>query len=253
MKAVVQAFWLPKHGNSPEEYEDAYCPKNWDSYDREVQYVRLAVADGATEASFSGPWALQLARAYCNGKMLPEKISDHLAELQHKWKTRVHTKALPWYAEEKLESGAFAAIAGIDIRHEGQLWKAFAIGDCCIFHTRADAILASFQMDSAEQFDNRPLLLSSAAHGNERVLESVKSAVGTWETGDTFYLMSDAMAAWFLRHASLPTADTVQYIKHLRTQSEFADFVALQRSDRREDGTPMMRNDDVTLLSCTVT
>jgi hypothetical protein len=251
MRAVVQAFWLPKDGNALEEYEDAYWPL--EAPPRELNLLRLAVADGATETSFSGAWADLLARAYCRGKLLPASLSDGLPRLAQAWTRHVGKKPLPWYAEQKREQGAFAAVVGLELQQGGRAWNGFAVGDCCLFQTRGESILTRFPLETAEQFDNRPLLLSSTTRSNKAALESVKTVKGTWQAGDTFYLMSDALSAWFLRHASLPDTNPVQYVKSLTTQAEFADFITLQRRDRMADGKPMMRNDDVTLLGCTVT
>ena len=48
--------WLPKDGNGPEEYEDAFRSL--------PEQGRFAVADGATETSFSGIWAAALVAAF---------------------------------------------------------------------------------------------------------------------------------------------------------------------------------------------
>jgi hypothetical protein len=45
----VQAFWLPKAGNTTKEYEDAF--------DYSIAERRFAVADGATDSAFAGHWA----------------------------------------------------------------------------------------------------------------------------------------------------------------------------------------------------
>jgi len=251
MRVDVQAYWLPKAGNALEEYEDAFWQSRIPTGD--ADFLRLAVADGATETSFSRSWALLLAKAYCRGRLAADNLQSGLPKLQRIWKRHVGKKPLPWYAEQKLESGAFAAIAGIKIGSQVKEWSAFAVGDCCVFHTREEVILTSFPMDHAEQFNNRPLLLSSVASNNLGVVESVKCISGTWVSGDTFYLMSDALAAWFLRYASLPGGDAAYCLRTLTNQRSFADFVELQRNDVFKDGEPMMRNDDVTLLACTIT
>jgi len=249
MKVILEAFFLPKAGNSLEEYEDAYCPPGAPSDD--VASLRIAVADGATETSFSGLWANLLARGYCERTINPDALEVGLRGCQADWKQSVQDKPLPWYAEQKIADGAFAAIVGLELFHENRNWIAFAVGDCCVFQTREDSILASFPLDAAEQFDNRPLLVSSVAGNNRSVFGAIKTTSGVWESGDTFYLMSDALAAWFLKGVE-KTADPIGWLKAISTQELFADFVSRQRADV-VDGQPLMRNDDVTLLACTVT
>jgi hypothetical protein len=254
MKVSIEAFLLPKAGNSPEEYEDAYFPTRAPSDD--VDSLRLAVADGATETSFSAAWANLLVRGFCRHTINPDTLKADLASRQAVWKRHVQRKPLPWYAEQKIADGAFAAIVGLELHRKNRRWDAFAIGDCCVFHTRGETILTPFPMEDAEQFDNRPALISSVAENNNGVLDLVKTAKGAWESGDTFYLMSDAIAAWFLRYAALKDTNAVGYLKTIATQRDFADVVSLQRSDPVPDGHPgqhMMRNDDVTLLACVVT
>jgi hypothetical protein len=60
--AYAQAFWLPKAGNSDSEYEDAFFPRRLKR--RNGRRLRFAVADGATETSFSGVWARLLVSSF---------------------------------------------------------------------------------------------------------------------------------------------------------------------------------------------
>jgi hypothetical protein len=73
MHVVTEAFWLPKAGNTLEEYEDAFWPRK--SMDRSLSMFRCAVADGATETSFSRVWAQTLVRAYCRGHLYHSKMT----------------------------------------------------------------------------------------------------------------------------------------------------------------------------------
>lgn len=249
MKAVVQPYWLPKVGNERDEYEDACWPSK--SLDHEGELLRLAVADGATESSFSGLWARQLARTYCRqgGRGLQEK----LPRLEQVWKRHVGAKALSWYAQQKLESGAFSAIVGVELLAKDRCWTGFAVGDCCAFQTRGMEIIASFPLDKPELFDSRPWLLSSLVRNNDCVTEHIQTRHGTWVPHDTFYLMSDAIAVCFLRLASVSESDAVSHFKAITDQNSFDRFVETKRKEEFKDGSPMMKNDDVTLLICTVT
>src|SRR4051812_45209913 len=116
MHASIRAFWLPKVGNSPSEYEDAFWPRK--PFDANSTHIRLAVGDGATEASFSKLWARQLVRAYGNGVLTPDSISGGLAGLQTLWGRLVGREPLPWYAEEKLRDGAFSSLVGLTIEDD---------------------------------------------------------------------------------------------------------------------------------------
>ena len=54
MPVGSRTFWLPRRGNSPDEYEDAFAVDDASG--------RYAVADGATEGCFTGLWARLLGR-----------------------------------------------------------------------------------------------------------------------------------------------------------------------------------------------
>ena len=54
MDAFVQVFSVPKFGNTEDEYEDAVAFSLPDQ--------RFAIADGATESSFSDRWAQSLVK-----------------------------------------------------------------------------------------------------------------------------------------------------------------------------------------------
>ncbi len=45
---------------------------------------------------------------------------------------------LPWYAEQKAETGAFATFLGLTINREESIYNVVAIGDCTLFQIRND-------------------------------------------------------------------------------------------------------------------
>lgn len=262
----MRCFGLPKAGNAPEEYEDAYgaysdatlrCNRAgaW-QIPVSTHPTRLAAADGATETSFSGIWAKILVRQYCNGRLDEHTTrSDSLARCRQIWQRSVSRKPLPWYAEQKLEMGAYAALVGLSLAADnGSLtgwWRACALGDSCLFQFRRGQLIASFPMERWEDFSSRPILLSSVApsHGAEPVFQDRK---GNWEVGDDFYLATDAISMWLLRSWHLRDADPYYELQSIATCDDLQQFVSLQRRDFLGDGAPRMRNDDVTIVRCTV-
>src|ERR1700754_4491954 len=108
MHVLAQVFSLPKAGNSLAEYEDAYWPEK--QIDQGADVFSFAVADGATETSFPGLWARMLVRAFCRGQFSGSRLETSLRSLQKKWLDEVSQKPLPWYAEEKMRSGAFSSL-----------------------------------------------------------------------------------------------------------------------------------------------
>jgi hypothetical protein len=224
---TTHTFWLQKSGLSPDEYEDASAVMMGESG------LACAVADGATETSFSSVWARLLAEGYVRGAL---RTLDDVAALSPAWRSEIDAltrdKPLPWYAEEKLSYGSFAALVGLHLRRDGG-WTALASGDCCVFHLRGGALTAAFPLDSADAFNNRPLLLSTLPERNTAELRAIS---GRWQKDDVFFLASDALAQFLLRHPLV-----LDKFRTLRARS-FAPLIERLRADKR------CRNDDMTFV-----
>lgn len=273
MIVTARAFWAPKAGNRPEEYEDAFWPSQTtkrtgkpargktaghghgkaaaraegqtpgSGADGGVsQIMRFAVADGATETSFAGLWARQLVAAFGRGCF---DGNDWLADLrreQSAWYAEVLQKPLPWYAEEKVHAGAYAALLGLELAANGS-WRSLAVGDCCLFHWREEGLVTAFPAQEASFFTSRPYLLSSSAAHNGGLEEQVLRSEGQWLPGDRFALLSDALAQWALRELEAGS-------------TPWPALAQLQAGDRRHftrwveglRSSAALRNDDVTAL-----
>lgn len=252
MQASVKAFWVPKAGNTAEEYEDASAHSDH----------RFAIADGATESSFSERWAQELVKQFVaqppdhirNNKIPLEQWLD---PLQKQWHAGIPWDRLPWYAEEKARNGAFTAFVGVEItpapsrfrlldlfrRRKGTRWHALAVGDSCFFQVRNDALLKPFPFDKSEQFNSRPLLISSNPSRNKTIWNQIKQAEGPCEAGDLFLLMTDALALWFLKENEAGNKPWKPLLE-INSDKAFAKFVETIRK------SSALRNDDTTLLVC---
>lgn len=256
MQLFAQAFWVGKAGNSDTEYEDAFWPRK--PPDGEARRFPFAVADGATETSYSGIWAKQLVRAFCKGQLESPAIGSCLPGVQQRWcgivRRLVRGRPLPWYAQEKMRVGAFAAVIGVTLYDEVSLeyrpgdWQAVALGDCCLVQMRGEEVLVRFPLDNSASFNNRPHLLSSNPAQNNRVLDRLRTIRGTWHADDAFYLMTDALACWFMREVEEGRTPW-SIFRNLDTSDEIKPFREWV-GDLRMDG--MIRNDDVTLLRMNV-
>ena len=256
MPIKIEPFWLPKHGLTPDEYEDAFWPPG-------VLVVsdfpvRVAVADGATETTFSGLWARLLVEAYNDAKSDPSLL-ETLAPLQARWLKEATAKPLPWYAEAKLEQGAFAALVGITLsatqgNTRGE-WAAYAVGDSCVFQLRGNDLIARFPLSEFTAFDNRPLLVSSVQANNRKLEAAEQRASGDWQVGDVFYLMTDAFACWFLRTWDALSQDGtrqefVDQLHAISDQESFEAFVMEQGNQGQSKDDSFLRNDDQTFVRC---
>ncbi|MBY0524685.1 MAG: protein phosphatase 2C domain-containing protein [Gemmataceae bacterium] len=235
------AFALPKRGHTLDEYEDAHAGN--------PATGRFAVADGATESSFAGKWAKLLVEGYVRIEE-GRTATNWLKPLRQRWAEDVASVPLAWYGEEKRDDGAFATFVGLalkqpDAERVGR-WKALAIGDSCLFHVRKDRLLTAFPLTSADAFTQQPSLLDSRPRLKDAVVPVGCFERGKWQADDRFFLMTDALAQWFLRRHAQGLAPWQSLARRL---AEPKADVALgtyceELRDRKE-----LRNDDVTLVA----
>lgn len=244
MSLSVRVRWLPKAGNRPDEYEDACWPARSLTIDEPI--LRCAVADGATESAFAGHWARQLAGAWGKGHLDPDDLTGSLAGEQAAWQGMVDTQPLPWYAEEKARSGAFAALLGltVDMRAaERAGWRAFGVGDCALFQVRGAALLSAFPAEDSGFFTSHPLLISSRPERNASITASWHAAAGDLQPGDRLYLVTDALGQWLLQAVEAGGAPWNALDAAMTgRRHKFAAWVAALRAHHA------LRNDDVTAL-----
>ncbi len=146
MQIGCDAFWLQKAGNAEDEYEDAFAVAPLDR--QRWREFRCAVSDGATETSFSGSWARLLAEAFVARRLdqstvLAEALEPLAAVWREQIDARTRAKPLPWYAQAKLEQGAFSSLIGLSLRATGS-WQALCVGDSCLFHVRPHQAIWAF-------------------------------------------------------------------------------------------------------------
>lgn len=240
MHIRTTTFWLPKKGNTEKEYEDAAWPL--EETDVDTSEFKCAVADGATEASFADIWARLLVKGYAE--------STPLKDIEKLWQEEIKGLELPWYATEKAESGAFAALIGLELRESSEgdgAWTAKAVGDSCLFHIRDGKLLKAFPLENGEDFNNAPRLLTSKPGDSEDQETMFESLSGSFEKGDVFLLLSDAIAGWALSLKENRT-ETIDKLLSLAGQEELEELTSALREEKTESGAPRMRNDDVTYL-----
>lgn len=250
MRVLNHIRFLPKRGSTPEEYEDAFYPKYGGEH--ETKSFKFAVADGATETSFSGLWARMLVSAYCQGRFAPKKLWRNIERHRQQWLKTVKSKQLTWYAEEKLQLGAYSSLLGLTVcapveNSDVARWKALAIGDSCLFQIRDGSLVQKWPLERSDQFGYHPILLSTKGAPDEESSEKRKQ--GEWSTGDVFYLMTDAIAQWYLKMVEQGTSpsEAIPNFGLEDSSQEFSDWI----ENLRDSG--QMRNDDVTLMSVFLT
>jgi hypothetical protein len=230
------------------------------SGDREGEVVeralRVVVADGASESLLAGRWARWLTDAFGSTRKATTLRPGFLRAYRNAtegWGAEIDRyveerdrqgKPIAWYEEPGLVKGAFSTVLSVELARTSDLggwWRAAAVGDSCVFQVRNECVLRSFPLDNADAFSNYPPLLPSCAAADDTVLRNVAVLRGLWEPGDDFYIMTDALAVWFLR------ANSYRYrpwdpIRDLQTPLHFSSWV----NCKRDEGE--LRNDDTTLV-----
>jgi hypothetical protein len=243
------AFWLHKDGGEPRHYEDAFAPASVD--DRPRTRLRCAVADGATESAYSRMWARQLAGGFASGRLTAPDLAE-LPALGRRWADSVahavaRNEGAAWYLEPKAADGAFAALIGLEFdslpdRDDAGTYTAVALGDSCFVHVRDGRTRRAFPLTSATAFSARPVLLPSRPTAADDFAVAIAHDTGTWQSGDAFYVMSDALACWFLAAAEVGERPWSAIDRFAR-----ADRAGFRRWVRALRPTAL-KNDDVTLL-----
>jgi hypothetical protein len=202
------------------------------------------VADGATESSFSGPWARQLVDSFTagagslgQGREGAAGRSAWIAAQGKAWRSKLPRK-LSWLAEEKAREGGNAAFLGIEfhLTRGGHLvWRAGAVGDCVLFSARGATLERAFPAFGPDGYPRRPALIATAAEADWQL------AGGTARPGDTFLMASDALARWL----------TAQLFEGKADWSALAATTDARRFARAVEGLRSrgwVVNDDATLL-----
>ena len=176
--------------------------------------------------------------------------AEWLPTLQKRWSEEVEGKPLPWYAEAKREEGAGATFLGLTVTPvhggKGRHWQAIAVGDCCLFQVRDGQLLKAFPVSRSVDFGDTPWLIDSRPAKRASV-----ECRELWEEGegqpyDSFWLMTDALAQWFLRACEAdrkPWEILNEVLSADASNEAFAGWVQERRVTRE------LHNDDVTLLA----
>lgn len=267
MKLIIRAFRIQKAGNAFEECEDksypSYLNKEQSVYELSDQNLcKLGIADGATEGMLSGEWAEILLKASCRSNIDSSNINILVDKATKGWDSWLknylderdrHKKPIMWYEEPGFKTGSFSTLLCLII-HDSEIkknvkWQATAVGDSCLFHVREKQVIQSFPLNHSSDFGNRPSLISSNPLNNKRLTESNKMIEEDWLPHDSFYLMTDALACWFLQERENGNSPWLSYPFVINNDKgiKFGSWVECLRKSR------YIKNDDVTLIHVGVT
>ena len=228
----ICALHAPKEGNTEEQYEDAFA-----THTHADGSTMLAVSDGASTAVFAREWANLIVQTFVQATPLPDDnvLFETVESLAKVWREDVEVKATSWWAQEKLPHGSSATLLLAHI--EEQALQLLAVGDVCLFLVRENRLKYAFPVTGSHKFDTRPMLLTTEKPAEQPTVKRFECAICP---SDRLYILSDAVACWFLEQYEakrrpwemLPASDT-----------EIATWLAKLRENKT------MKNDDVTVIS----
>jgi hypothetical protein len=211
-QAVFSRAWtIPKHGNSTEQNEDAWRLEPF-VHGPWRQGMLMALADGTTEAVYSGPWARTLvAAAEPDWPVLdPAEWEQRLDVVKRQFAPLDRDSAVPWYVRNKyLTQGSQATFLAVTLCQEpglpGRVLRALAVGDCCLFLLRPRAQVFAFPLVESIQFGQNPALITNRA---QPALD-VQRCEALVQPGDLLVACSDALARWLLQAIEMSEIDKV--------------------------------------------
>jgi hypothetical protein len=247
-----RAFRLPRQGYALEECQDASAG--------DPERGRFAIADGAAESPYSALWARLLVEEFVRRSERRPQWANWLPSLQQRWADQVSRPVdprlwatnstdpgVPWYLEPGLLQGAFATFLGLVV--EETSWDALAVGDSCLFQVRGGELRRAFPIDRAADFSNAPWLVGSRTSPGEVPHKKGVLGEGDCQPRDHFWLMTDALAQWFLAEVEAGGKPWLAFEPLLNSPTEddaertFAQWIERLRAARQ------LRNDDVALLA----
>ncbi|GHI86883.1 hypothetical protein [Streptomyces xanthophaeus] len=263
----------PKHGSTEAECEDAVVVLPNCAHDHMLREpLTAAVCDGATESALAKDWAKLLSRTAAEHAMeRPEFLAggtsfeEFAAAAVAQWDPWLvgYTQArldegrpLKWYEHTKLAEGAYATLLmvrvdpeaghGIDHDHVSEpawRWRAAALGDSCLFHLRDTQLVRAFPVERAEEFGTAPDLFGSRNHDAALLARRTRVAEGECRPGDRLFLMTDALAAWFLSTSDRDAA--ARQLMDFSGPDDLKGFTAWLDGLREQH---QLRNDDVAVV-----
>ena len=242
---TLKQFLHPKTGHSVFECEDAIA--------LDLGGNRFAVADGATEAFDARTWAHQLVTSWVckEGCLRPAEFWNFVGEQGRILSASWSKVKLPWYSEEKARAGSFAAFVGvqIDVNSEAAGWEAVALGDSCVVQFRTNKIVKALPVANSDKFSATPILAPSNTSLQPEVAFQIAFDKGQLENGDLLLLLSDAVAAWFLRLVEDSNDEALSEFVHWLNRGDettLARFFETERSSKR------LKDDDIAVLGIEV-
>jgi hypothetical protein len=230
-----------------EECEDAHCT--------EPASGRFAVTDGAGEGFNVKNWARITARGFIERRPDledPASLADWVQENRLAWKQTFDIHALRAGQLERLQRyGGATTFVGLSVypasSEDGSIrWRAWAIGDSCLFLVRDRRLQLCFPIADPDAFAGAPVTLRTRIVRDPHTGKDVppprpRIAQGRCLPGDILAIATDAVSQWIV--ATTLRGDPIDWDAFWSwDDAEWADRVQKLRQARA------MKIDDSTLL-----
>ncbi|SHF76739.1 hypothetical protein SAMN05444396_101289 [Flavobacterium segetis] len=218
-----------------------------DRYAYNKSQNKFAISDGVSKSFFPKIWADVLVNKWVNSKDFDE--DQFIIDCQKNWLEQVteivNKPDAKWFTKNafnRKESG-LATFVGLRFykKKKEWFWKAETLGDSFLFFVpkkiedfSKECIVLSSKKEPIV-FDNFPDYLSSLGDNHKGEKQIMESHL----TSGTFYLMTDALAEWFLNEKE----NAISKISVWQNQKDFERFVDEERHNEK------LGNDDTAFLS----
>lgn len=236
-RAKMRVLSLPRSTLTPDAMEDAVgC---------NASHGFAVLSDGASSGVYTREWAQTLTESLLERRPDPTQTIDTagwLSSCRKRWLRAIHFDTLTTVDRQRAErTGAAGTLLAwqLGTLADGSLaWRAWAVGDSCLFWVRAGQLRATFPLVHSRHFKAVPNLLSSWPQEEE---PAPLLGAGLCQPGDLFVLASDAIGRYLL--ASVERGEEPDW-NHLESVPE--DEWRERLHDLRAGGR--LADDDCTLV-----
>lgn len=238
MKISIKGYIAPKEA---ELYYD--CA---DRYAYNTDQNKFALSDGVSKSFFPKIWADVLVNQWVQSKEFEE--FEFIKNCQKNWLNQVteivEKPDARWFTKNAFNRNepGLATFVSLQFfrRKDDWCWKANALGDSFLFFIPKDfkdfdvEIISHSSKSEPIVFDNFPDYLSSRGNNHKGEKKTIEKPLSV----GTFYLLTDALAEWFLEQKE----NAINKIKVWQSQTDFERFVNEERLNKN------LGNDDSAIL-----
>jgi len=226
MKINIKGFITSKKS---ELYSD--CA---DNYAVNLEHHKFSISDGVSKSFFPKIWSDILVNKYVRQKDWKD-TNEYIVESQKEWQFKideiVNQSETKWFTKSQYnrKDPALATFVGLQFLEPDQKWIAQALGDSFLFFIPKGSTEIENKLSTKPEpivFDNFPDYLSSIGSSHKGEKKPIK---GEKIKEGTFYLMTDALAEWFL----LNTEQAKQTLDNIKTQEQYLETIANERNANR--------------------